>query len=555
VRGPGTLVVPGVLILIWLVLSIPDGLTGFDMVAGLAAAALGAVVAVSSPAVGEMVGRQLGRLQDLLDLAEPAADGAAERVLAEGDGTALDEEDTAAVLESALEAVARDTAADRLVVWRLDPDGEHLRPEWSIGPAPPVTPAAGSPLRWALEERSALRLDPAPRWARGAAVVAPVDIRRVLTVESAPDSPPDPIRVGHAGSILGSILTFTDRETDALAARARLDRVVDFLAALPRYGDPGTVPDSLAKAALDLLGVRGSLVASWTGDHGIILAREGGVEGPAPGTEFRALDGDLAHVVRIESTLLRTPEDSGSAAPPLAGEAEHWGRPPLYRVVVPLVEPDGAVSGMVGGWGDESPSEQGITLVEAMAPLLALHLRQASDLVRFRARAVMDPLTGLPNRASLMDRLAEERARFHRYRRPVALLVLDLDHFKAINDRHGHEAGDEVLRRVAAILRAAVRDVDVPARFGGEELVVILPETMLHPAMETGERVRTAIQAAHIEHDGVAIPVTASVGVSACPECVDDPEALFRSADEALYEAKAGGRNRVNAAERTPSGA
>ncbi|MFW6206171.1 MAG: GGDEF domain-containing protein, partial [Gemmatimonadota bacterium] len=210
-----------------------------------------------------------------------------------------------------------------------------------------------------------------------------------------------------------------------------------------------------------------------------------------------------------------------------------------------LRHPEGGVVSVVAVWGDRPPAEQGVELLEALGPLLAIQLQRATDLQDFRSRVTVDDLTGLMNRAAFDERMVEERARFHRYRRPLALMVIDLDRFKAVNDTHGHNAGDAVLRAVAATVRRTVRDADIPARYGGEELVVLMPETLLHAARESAERVRAAIAGANIVHDGRTIPITASIGVSACPEVVDDPAELFESADAALYAAKEAGRDRV----------
>jgi diguanylate cyclase (GGDEF)-like protein len=126
--------------------------------------------------------------------------------------------------------------------------------------------------------------------------------------------------------------------------------------------------------------------------------------------------------------------------------------------------------------------------------------------------------------------------------------MLDIDHFKRINDEHGHDAGDEVLRAVAAVLRNATRDVDVTARHGGEEFVVLLPETGLAAARDAAERVRTAVATATVDPGGRQLSVTVSVGVSAWPDSATAPADLLPGADAALYEAKRSGRNRVVAA-------
>jgi diguanylate cyclase (GGDEF)-like protein len=177
-------------------------------------------------------------------------------------------------------------------------------------------------------------------------------------------------------------------------------------------------------------------------------------------------------------------------------------------------------------------------------------MEHAREFGRLRDHADHDPLTGLRNRRGFDAAFLGERLRFERYGHALSVLMLDIDHFKRINDEHGHDAGDEVLRVVASVLRIALRDVDVVARHGGEEFVVLLPETPASAAAEVGERVRAAVAAAQVHAGGTAIPVRVSVGVSSCPELVIAPADLLASADAALYEAKRAGRDCVMLAAR-----
>ena len=161
--------------------------------------------------------------------------------------------------------------------------------------------------------------------------------------------------------------------------------------------------------------------------------------------------------------------------------------------------------------------------------------------------AERDALTGLANRRHLRAMAEEELRRAQRFGHPLALLMLDLDHFKQVNDRHGHAAGDDVLREVARRVRDTVRKVDLPARFGGEEFAVLLPETSLETAREAAERIRVALADAPIQTRRGALPVTISGGVAVLREG-DDLAGLLAAADAALYRAKSSGRNRVETA-------
>jgi diguanylate cyclase (GGDEF)-like protein len=155
--------------------------------------------------------------------------------------------------------------------------------------------------------------------------------------------------------------------------------------------------------------------------------------------------------------------------------------------------------------------------------------------------SLTDGLTGLYNRRHLAATIAEELARARRQEKPCALVMLDVDHFKKYNDTHGHLAGDEVLVRVAKVIKEAIRVMDRAVRYGGEEILVLLPDTDLDGAAEVGERIRGRLA----EEFFAGGRVTVSIGVAVFPEHGESPEALIMSADAALYEAKHCGRDRV----------
>lgn len=165
---------------------------------------------------------------------------------------------------------------------------------------------------------------------------------------------------------------------------------------------------------------------------------------------------------------------------------------------------------------------------------------------RFAHLARHDPLTGLENRQSFHRRLEEEVERARRFGRPCGLLMLDVDHFKAVNDTHGHPAGDEALRRIAGVLARQVRRIDHVARYGGEEFVMLLPETGPEGAEALAERIRAAVSA-HPTPLGTDLErrLTASLGVATFPADAENAAGLVRAADLALYAAKGAGRDRV----------
>jgi diguanylate cyclase (GGDEF)-like protein len=153
------------------------------------------------------------------------------------------------------------------------------------------------------------------------------------------------------------------------------------------------------------------------------------------------------------------------------------------------------------------------------------------------------------NRGAFFDRLGTEFRRTRRYDRPLSVLMIDIDHFKSLNDRHGHATGDAVLAACARLMASSLRESDEIGRYGGEEFAAFLPETKLVDAATVAEKLRAAVEALGIEPidaSGSPIHVTISVGVAGLPDLtVADHEALVRRADDALYNAKRSGRNRI----------
>ena len=247
--------------------------------------------------------------------------------------------------------------------------------------------------------------------------------------------------------------------------------------------------------------------------------------------------------------LART-HDSAAEPPPLL-ECELCGREASESTCVPL-----SVSGEVIGsvlveharllHGDEHRRIE--DTVSQAGPTLA-NLR---NLALAEARAATDSLTGLPNRRAVQEALKRMIAQAGRTLAPMSVLVLDLDHFKQINDTYGHDRGDAVLAAVGDVLAGALRTSDFVGRNGGEEFVALLPETGADGALEAAEKLRAAI--ARVTLPGIDRAITASVGAAVYPHTAADPESLLRLADRALYAAKASGRNRAAVAD-TPVGA
>ncbi|AMD00593.1 GGDEF domain-containing protein [Halomonas chromatireducens] len=217
-----------------------------------------------------------------------------------------------------------------------------------------------------------------------------------------------------------------------------------------------------------------------------------------------------------------------------------------HDVVHRIIRPDGEIR-WVHELADNVPEGDDQILIGTVRDIteqkkLELRLRQLSR---------TDELTALFNRRYFMQRLVQELARYRRYGRPTSVVLFDFDYFKRINDTHGHPAGDQVLVSVGALLRERLRTNDIPARLGGEEFALLLPETGLKEAVGVAEKVRQLVfEQAFMSEEGNRFSVSITCGVSAFHGTEETVEAILHRADQNLYEGKRAGRNRVVAEER-----
>ncbi|MYN09624.1 sensor domain-containing diguanylate cyclase [Pseudoduganella aquatica] len=243
--------------------------------------------------------------------------------------------------------------------------------------------------------------------------------------------------------------------------------------------------------------------------------------------------------------------DPRTAEMPLTVSAPHMR---MYSSVA-LTAPDGYAIGALsvmdsrpGRLGPEQARSLRRLAAQAMALLEARAARHALQAARAELAelSTTDELTGLHNRRSLLGKLSFEVARTRRFRTPLSALIIDLDGFKAVNERHGSDAGDLVLANVGRLVRENVRVIDLAGRYGGQEICVLLPNTPLEGALKLAENLRAKLAAQIHREAGRLLPVTASIGVGAFNHMdISDGDSLLRQAEQALARAKASGRDRV----------
>lgn len=236
-----------------------------------------------------------------------------------------------------------------------------------------------------------------------------------------------------------------------------------------------------------------------------------------------------------------SPDAAHSRCPHVSG-VEHAG---VATACIPL-SAQGTQLGLLYLSDDDGGFLSRIDIIEAAAEQLSMALSNLSLRERLRLQSIRDPLTGLFNRRYLEESAAREIARCERRDCPLSLMMLDIDHFKAFNDVHGHAGGDALLARFGKLLAEHSRGEDIACRYGDEEFTLILPEAPAEAAMQRAGAIRSAVEAMRVQHMGRELPqVTVSIGVATFPANGNTPEALMRAAEEALYRAKHEGRNRV----------
>ena len=305
---------------------------------------------------------------------------------------------------------------------------------------------------------------------------------------------------------------------------------------------------AICQTAIEVTSAQRSALVRWDAEHetGTVMAVSRG-HGLTPGL---AIDGDSLVAEQCSMRKLLHKEDAR-----LLRGATIYGHGEIKReigglAVLPLARADIGVIGAIVIESDtpDTLTRREVENVSLLGVIAARSLETAWEIEEEWRRARTDGLTGLYNRRHFDEQLARIVADSLAHGSPASLIVADVDHFKRVNDTYGHEAGDAVLRAVARVFLDCLRAEDVCARYGGEEIAILLPETSVERAREVAERVRKAIGSKPIQHGDRSIKVTASFGVAGYPESTALRDALFPAADKALYAAKNGGRDQVRTA-------
>jgi diguanylate cyclase (GGDEF)-like protein len=267
---------------------------------------------------------------------------------------------------------------------------------------------------------------------------------------------------------------------------------------------------------------------------------------------MRAAERRAAGVRVVGTKRVQASEDGEPSRPPRVATPASVG--PVHALAVPMLALPGS-SEFLGVLSIARHrrrfSHEEEELLQYLAGQAVVSIENATLHKKVERQAVTDELTGLANQRAFHSILEGEIERARRFQTPLALVMLDLDNFKLVNDRYGHQQGDEVLAMVADVLRDFSRDIDAPARYGGEELAVVLPQTDAEGAAQLAERIREAVdrlEVPRVNGEGT-LRLQASFGVAALPESAVDRAGLIAAADAALYRAKRAGRNRVERAE------
>jgi diguanylate cyclase (GGDEF)-like protein len=473
-----------------------------------------------------------------------------------GDDRAVTLERDAGELSEVVRPLLRDVAqqhgAREVTLWRQgDPSSPQLEIiAWSgAGDAPSSatwgTQVERSLVSWSAAERMVgfERRDGEPRVAIGPVKYASGEAigAMVLVAEERFTSTRDALRdwlprhAVHVESLIGLFARKNEVARQNKMTRALLRIAQE----LQKAHVPGELEEDLCRYAIEVTSADFALLVRWDA-----AARSGAVSAATEGTPTALSRGGVEASSVVGAACIDVAASFWADASYLEGRGgvlreEAEGLPPISLMVLPLRRGDVALGALVIGDMQAGALRTLEIRNGTVLTVLAVNALEAS----WQSRT--DALTGLWNRRHFDEQFERVLAETDRFGGSSTLVICDIDFFKKVNDTYGHDAGDSVLRQVSAVLRNGVRTVDICARLGGEEFALILPQTALDGATELAERLRARIEALTVEHGGVTLRVTISVGVATYAAGASNKQTLFKRADQLLYEAKRGGRNRV----------
>lgn len=462
----------------------------------------------------------------------------------------------AEVLGDWAEAFRLSLGADRLTCWARAAQDELRAVFWAGGEAPPLdkVSVSGHPLAWVVRERVGLRAERQEifRGLQGGwAVAVPVpdpegEILGALSLELRQAPAPDCVRVAELAAAAAGRLLATAAAQRHAADDLRKDQVLHHaLEAIERELDLETLAASACEQAQAASDAQGALLALWdaASDSGTIAAVSGSAPSELKGAGFGGETSHLGLSLRAVTVLPREHAGAwGDLAPFAPGFSVRVGS----FIIAPMLDGDTAIGALAVLYRAPRAFREGdIRRLEILARFVGPAVRNATRYARLSAEAKVDPLTGLANRRGLEERLGSEMAAAQQGAIRLSAILLDLDHFKEVNDRWGHEAGDAALRSVAQIVQRSIRPGDAAGRWGGEEILVLLPGIGLQAAAYVAERIRQSVENSPVIWGSDALALRVSAGVSCFPDAVSKPGDLLASADSALYFAKEAGRNAV----------
>lgn len=344
--------------------------------------------------------------------------------------------------------------------------------------------------------------------------------------------------------LLRALNTLNARTSELEKAHAELETVYETARSLGEHNDPDRILDELLNISLKILGYQHMGVLLFNQNrHGLLLVARmelGEIQRLKPPLLFdmQGISGYVARTGRAQRLFDVTTDDRYQLG--LVGAKSELAVPMNSR---------GRTIGVLNAESVEvgAFSEEDEKILSILAGSAAMALENARLNKQLEDQSTTDELTATYNYRAFTERLREEQRRARRYDQPLSLIMVDIDWFKTCNDTYGHQAGNLVLKGIARVIRSIVRDTDVVCRYGGEEFIVILPQTVSNDAFEIGERIRAEVEHSDFSEEGLlpSLRVTVSIGISTYPDNGGTAENIVELVDKALYRAKGAGKNVV----------